>query len=196
MADPVSRYADNPYAAPPEPGPDAPGGHDAARMDEGLLVVPHGVTFPPLCVKCAAHEPLTHRTQAFAYAPAWARLFGVLLMVLVQRRSTLVLPLCPRCDAAWKRWNVISRVGFLGPLLALVFLGGVLFARGDADAGNGVFGLALVAGLVGGTVSLRFRRQYVVFATRINERETWLRGVHETAMRAATTRPPSPARAN
>ena len=177
---------DNPYA-PPVHEPEALGASKRARVLGPILILGNGCELPPVCVKCGTTEALRSRKQLFVYAPAWARLFGEFVIVFVQKKSRFVLPICAPCQGAWRRWNALAVLGLFAPLGLLAVSGSVLSSRTVPTGVVTAFLLAIPFGILAWSGVLRARAKRVVIATRIDREETWLRGVHEAARRAATT---------
>lgn len=189
MTGPPEPY--NPYAPPlHEPGALGTGAH--ARVLGPLLILGNGSTLPPLCIKCgtsggAGHltGELASRDERFLYAPAWARLLGPIVRLFVQKRSRFVLPICARCNATWRRWNAIAVLGVLSPLGMLAVSATMVASPRGTDPSSTAFMLAIPVCMLGLSAVFRLRARHVVLATRIDRDETWLRGVHADAMRAA-----------
>jgi hypothetical protein len=174
---------ENPYA-PPLHEPGALGASGRARVLGPILIVGNGYQFPPLCVKCGTTDALEARRQLFVYAPAWARLFGAFMIVMVQKKSRFVLPICAPCQTAWRRWNALAVLSLFAPLGLLAASGSVLSSRTVPGGAVTSFLLAIPFGILAWAGVLRGRTERVVTATRIDREETWLRGVHEAARKA------------
>jgi hypothetical protein len=178
----------NPYA-PPAPGvqgafPQAPYGPQAfARVDGEHFVVANGSHLPALCVKCGSNGPLETRKMVFTYVPPWARLFGALIMLAVQKKSTFLLPICRPCNGVWRKWNFFAFLGLVLPMLAIGLVMLVLVVALNLDPG--VLFVAVPAGLIGMIVVFLLRKKHVVLSTKVDKVETWLRGVHEHHVRMA-----------
>jgi hypothetical protein len=180
----------NPYAPPQhEPGkPGAPSYPVRGRMIGDILVMPNnGGAFPALCVKCGTSEGLTVRSQRFSYVPPWARLFGALLLLMLQKKSRFDLPICAPCNTRWRTWNAVMGLGLVGVVAAMLVWGALAAPRGrDGDAAWGFFlGAAVIFGVF--VVAGRKRTKHVVVATFIDREETRMRGVHIDVMRAASS---------
>ena len=179
----------NPYApyAPPPPG----GGYNQAtalptglRAEGALLVVPNGAPLPPICLKCAATQPIEWRAQKFSWVPPWARMFGALIQVFVVKRSRLNIPLCAACNRRWKMWTLLAALAWL-PGVFLLVVGGALSSMDLDDFGAVV---AVLGGLllVGFIVVIVLRQKRIIGAAKIDKTHTWLRGVHAQALQATT----------
>lgn len=185
--------AQNPYAAPQAPV--MPAGYapafSPARVDGKNLVVANGSTFPAVCLKCGTMHAVGWRDQKFQYVPRWAVLFAFWIQMLVAKRSRFQLPLCQPCGARWKKWNLMAGLSWL-PGAGIWLLGGIASGAGADDAGGVLFlvgTLVLLAGLV---TALVLRNRHIIAPAKIDKTHSWLRGVHPTAMQAATSMQPYP----
>jgi hypothetical protein len=141
-------------------------------------------------VKCGVAESLELRECAFSYRPAWAQFVGAFGVVAGVRRATFRFPVCASCKALWDKWDRIAGPAFLLPAVAVVVLGLVILA---VPADSHITSFLVVVALLGVLMVCKsfaqfMRRRYVVSALRIDKHETWLRGVHELAARAALGR--------
>src|SRR4051794_16880270 len=94
----------NPYA-PPQAGPSpyygGPSAPFFARAEGENLVVSKTAFLPSVCVKCGAREPvpIQRRRTNYVFIPWYGRFFGLLGMLLTQKKATLEMPICPPCSA-------------------------------------------------------------------------------------------------
>jgi hypothetical protein len=154
--------------------------------------MPNQGTFPPLCVKCGTTERLTVRAQRFSYVPPWSRLFGALLLLMLQKKSRFDLPICAPCNARWRTWNAVMGLGLVGIVVGMLVWGALAAPRGrDGGAAWGFFlGAAVTFGVF--VVAGRKRAKHIVVATFIDREETRMRGVHIDVMRRASSSSSSP----
>jgi hypothetical protein len=80
--------------------------------------------FPALCVKCAAPGPLYGRLQAFGWFPAWTYAFfllgplpAIIVQLIVTKRATLNLPVCPSCNSRWRTARLVRTLAIVGPII-------------------------------------------------------------------------------
>ena len=175
----------NPYAppqAPVMPVGYAPGA-SVAHVEGQLLVVANGAQLPPVCLRCAATQPIVWRDQKFMYVPPWARLLGALIQVIVAKRSRLNLPLCQRCNGEWKKWNLLLALSWL-PGSLLMILGGICSSADLEAVGSAILIVGSLAFLGALVTALIMRSRRTITATKIDKTHTWLRGVAPYAMQA------------
>jgi hypothetical protein len=169
--------------------------HDVVREEGDLLVVSHGARLGGACVRCAAsgelraHFELLHHGRRWSWLVLPTSLIGLLFPSLSRRAAGVFLPVCPACDAIWRRaarahaWVVLSLV----PVSFVAFGAFALEARGalPADAGAWItlaLALAWTAGYVAAHIGRS--RRLMVTAASIEREFLSLRGVHPDARRA------------
>lgn len=129
----------NPYAPPQHQPPHQgmpyapPPGGFFARLDGKNLVLAKTAYLPDVCVKCAAQQPIIRKRRNFVFIPWYGRFFGVIGMLITQKKATMDLPLCPACaqrafKAVLTMWLVAGGLFALG--LAMIVAG----AATDTDA--------------------------------------------------------------
>ena len=110
---PPNPYAPpNPYGAPqavPYGQMGAPGGPYAAWPDGEDLAIQKEAPLPAVCMKCGSMDAPHRRNQQFVFSPPWvivvvviSPLIGAIIMLLVQKKGRLHVPLCNQCHARWK----------------------------------------------------------------------------------------------
>ncbi len=178
----------NPYAPPTtaiQPGAPGSGGF-TAYVDGDKLVVQKEAPLPPVCLKCGAHGATERRRQRFVWNPPWlivlvliSWLLGLIVMLIVQKKGALDLPLCVACAKRWKRGVLFFGLSAVGLLLSLV--AGVVAAA----ASEPIFGvLVVILALAGFIVLVVKMRGRFISSTRVDDRLIWLRGVHLDALTA------------
>lgn len=157
-----------------------------ARVEGQTLVAANGMQLPPVCFKCGQSQGIVWRDQKYQYVPPWAWYFlGWLGVLVFGKRSRFDLPVCPPCNAAWKKATLLFALSWL-PGLLLVFVGtGVWSAMDDGTVGGIVSLLGFVAMVAGLVVFGIMRLKKVVRSVKIDKTHTWLRGVHPAALQAA-----------
>jgi MFS family permease len=177
----------NPYAPPTAAiGEGLPGaGGFTAYLEGDRLVVQKEAPLPPVCMKCGSREVTERRKQLFVWNPQWAiilmlvtGLIGMIVMVMVQKKGTLHLPLCAPCARRWKTGVLFSVFGVMGMIGGLI--GGSLAIAIEPILGIGAMLGAVVALIV--LVVLGKRR--FLQATKVDERMIWLKSVHPEAAAA------------
>jgi hypothetical protein len=175
----------NPYAAPADQGP-GPGGQGPAtfRIVGKKVAFPRNTRFPSICIKCGTRDPnpLVRRMKNYTFVPWHGRLFGVIGAALTQRKATVDLPLCGRCDGRER-----SGTRALWIAVAIPFVGTASIVGGAfGDVGILLFlgVLMFVGGLLGAlivflAVSLPRR---LPLAVMIDDAEVTLAGIHPHAI--------------
>jgi hypothetical protein len=150
-----------------------------ARLDGDVLVLSHDAPLPAVCMKCGTHDDILRRYVVFSWSPAWVRYLvvcgiGLFLRLLMRVRASLVIPLCPRCNARWSA----ARAATVGGVALLV--GAVIGARvlGPNDLSRGLV-LAAIAALV--LVRLLFVRPRVLQVHHLDENAISFSGTNAVA---------------
>lgn len=105
-----------------------------ASLHHGELVVPQGAEVPGhACLVCARRDNVSPVRRDFFYVPTLALLAlllgllpGVIILVILQRRSRINCPLCPECLSGWKRATLLISlytwlIGFGLPIGATMY---------------------------------------------------------------------------
>jgi hypothetical protein len=177
----------NPYQPPqamPLPGGPGYAGFAAFRVDGKKLAFPRDVFLPGACVKCGVVNPtpLVRRRKNYVWAPWYGRFFGVIGQLITQRKASVELPLCARCDGRYR-----SGLRVLWVVVGAFLLGMVLIFAG-ASADVGVLAIGGVVMFLGGlfaslvvflAVSIPRR---LPLAVMIDDKEVTLTGVHPQAV--------------
>ena len=186
----------NPYAPPQQQssqsGPYYPGGPAPfwARIDGANIVLAKMAFLPSVCVKCAAREPtpIGRKRKNYVFIPWYGRMFGLLGMLLTQKKATLDLPICQACAARHTQTVLITWLvtGGIVVLAALAAIGGI---AGEVPALIFVFlFLMLMAFVVPITLFLAWGRARMhPQAVHIDDHSITLTRVHPGAMEAAMT---------
>ncbi len=95
------------------------------RAEGTLMDVPvHGAAFPPVCCKCGTRSDLRARTanlvwvNPLAYLGLLGGLLPMMVLVLVlQKRARMDVPICGRCDRRWSQGVVFRYVAVVAPFV-------------------------------------------------------------------------------
>lgn len=154
----------------------------------------HGAVLPPICCKCGARHDLRGRTanlvwvNPLAYLGLLGGLFPMMILVLVlQKRATVTLPICAPCDQRWSRGIVFRYLAVVAPFV----LGLAAFYVADAlwdDVGRDVLAafavfLVLIVALPIAVVKL-VSEPRAVTAVKIDEYRAKVKGVSPELLRA------------
>lgn len=187
------------YAPPQSPIGYGPGhahgyGWSPARADGPLLDYPvHGSPLPPICCKCGTRDALRARKATITWINplAWLGALGgllplALMIAFLQKRVTIVLPICMTCDKRWTQGTILRWLSFLAPFVLAPLLGAFLglFTESDAAFGIGIcvgFVLLILMPLL--TVKLVSEPRAVI-AKRIDDHRALLKGVHPELLRS------------
>jgi hypothetical protein len=166
----------------------------AARAVGDELVVPlANAQLPPICCKCGTSAEVRGRLQKLTWSP-WLAYLGLLLGVIpgvlvvyaMQKSTTLLLPICPLCDARWSRamnrWSLAVAAPFVLPCVAAVAILVADRARSGAwlYGGLSVF-VALLA--VPALTRVKYVRPHVMWPSRIDDSAARLRGASPALLR-------------
>jgi hypothetical protein len=182
----------NPYQAPAEEGPWKPGPADGAqafRVDGKKLAFSRTTRFPSACVKCGTQEPspIVRRMKQYSFVPWYGRLFGVIGAAITQRKATVELPLCGRCDmrerSARRALWITLGITFGG--VAIILLASSIDSGAVIGLGVAMFLGGLLASLVVFLAVSLPRR--LPLAVRIDDAEVTLVGVHPRAVEYFTS---------
>jgi hypothetical protein len=146
----------NPYAPPQQQYPGAapymppPGGFFAQASGKNIVFAKTAY-LPDVCVKCAVQHPIMRRRKNYVFVPIHGRLFGIIGMLITQKKATLDVPICPACNARHSQTVLVMwLVAILPFLLGLVLIVAGAATDTDALAGFGaivMFG-TLIASLI------------------------------------------------
>lgn len=177
----------NPYAAPSDdPGTHRRRDYTARRIGLSLLVQ-KDAHLPDVCMKCGSHDVTERRKQTFAFTPQWAfmlfflagPLIAGLVMFFLQKRGTLLVPLCGDCAFRWKRARM--RLGLaIAWLIGGMLLGFVSLANDAHALGLVLFASAILAVVVVAVVN----RDAMLRALRVDKTTITLDKVHPDAIDA------------
>ncbi len=187
----------NPYAPPQQPSAPAAYSHAygapaAFQIAGPNLVAMSGAPLPDVCLKCGAQGGVVRKNRRFQWVPQWAYvvlvlslLIGAIVIMIVQKRGTLDVPLCPSCKSRWDVATLAMTGAVLGILVVLLAVG-VVAASGVLGDYGPIFALLLFgAWLVGVVVVSRvFVRARTVWAKRIENGWITVAGVHPNALAA------------
>ena len=188
------------YAPPQSPTAYGPGygygygyGWAPARAEGPLLDYPvHGAPLPPMCCKCATRDGLKgrHATIVWVNPLAWLGLLGgllplALMLAFMQKRVTVMLPICMSCDRRWTHGTVFRWLSFLAPFVLAPVIGAFLglFTESDEAFGIGIlvgFVLLILMPLL--TVKLVSEPRAII-AKRIDDHRAVLKGAHPELLR-------------
>lgn len=165
------------------------------RAEGTLMDIPvRGAVLPPICCKCGAHHDLRGRTaklvwvNPLAYLGLLGGLLPMMIMVLVlQKRAEVWVPICGRCDRRWSQGVVFRYVAVAAPFV----LGLLAFYVADAiwdDVGKDVLAsfavfLVLILALPIGVVKLVTEPRSLT-AVKIDDYRAKVKGVSPELLRA------------
>lgn len=190
----------NPYA-PPQAYPPAPyyaqppgQGSFQAWIEGDALHVEKEAPLPDCCMKCGSTQITTRRNQRFAWTPQWVFIFffvsgliALILVLVLQKKGRLHVPLCAACANRWSQGLLIMWLA-VGWLIAGIVAGGICLGNDLPEVGVPLFISAFVFLIVAGVMNRgRFLR-----AKKIDERIITLTMVHPTAMQAIVAASQSP----
>jgi hypothetical protein len=167
--------------------PTGPGRAGAfAAMVGNDLMVSKDAPLPDVCVKCGAHST-QRRRQQFVWTPPWviflmilSLLIGAIVALIVQKRGTLMLPLCDQHARAWRNANIQIALAVVGVFL-LPIVGGILTAAND----SAVFVLLALVIALGALVAVAVMgRNARVLARKVDDTSITLTKVSPDAQRA------------
>lgn len=183
----------NPYAAPSPYGAPAAVPYGAygpapyqAWPDGRDLAVQKEASLPAVCVKCGAHDAPNRRNHQFVWTPPWVFVFfavgpliGAIVMVIVQKRGRLLLPLCTACEQRWRAGAWMVGLSVLWLFVGLI--AGVALAVNDVpEIGIPIVVSAFIFLIVGVVMAQsRFLR-----AAKVDDRMIMLRDVNPIAYQA------------
>jgi hypothetical protein len=188
----------NPYAPPQQvshAGGALPGG-GYARLDGDRLVLDKSWRLPDVCVKCAATQPIVRKKKNYSFVPWHGRMFGVIGVLVTQKKAPLDVPLCPPCATRASNATIAMWLACGLPVvvsLALILGGGAADSPAAAFAGVVLLLLALVVGLV---LFHAYAKKYVLpQAVHIDKQTITLARVHphaaQSIVQAAAAPPPA-----
>jgi hypothetical protein len=176
----------NPYAPPQAPmmapahGAGPYGAAPSAHVEGKLLVAANGSPLPAMCFKCGGH-PAHWRPVKYQYTPPWAFFFlGWLGILIFSKRSSFQIPLCEQHRAEWKKWNIIAGLSWIPG--AILWMLGAVVAGVSGDVGAVLLLLGIPVFFVGLITCLILRSRKIVMPTKIDNMQSWLRGVHPTVL--------------
>jgi hypothetical protein len=175
----------NPYEAPADQGPGQSGrGPATFRILGKKVAFPRNMRFPSICIKCGVRDPspLVRRMKNYAFVPWHGRLFGVIGAALTQRKATVDLPLCSRCDARERTGTRALWIAVATPFIGTGLI--VTGAFGDVGFLTVLGVLLFLGGLLGALVvflAVSLPRQLPV-AVMIDDAEVTLSGIHPQAV--------------
>jgi hypothetical protein len=174
----------NPYAPPQQisyASGALPGG-GYARLDGDRLVLDKNWRLPDVCVKCAATHPIVRKKKNYSFVPWHGRMFGVIGVLVTQKKAPLDVPLCPPCSARASKATVAMWLACGLPVLislALIVGGGAADSPEAALAGVVLLLVACVGGLV---LFHAYAKKYVLpQAVHIDKQTITLARVHPIA---------------
>ena len=150
---------------------------DRDECGEGFL--------PPVCVRCGEAAPQS-QSQTFHWFPSAVYLalipvctlpIYVILVIVLRKQRTVLLPVCSRHRSLWLQRRVLTSLGVV--LMVLGVWSGVAFSRAleqALDSNNPII-ITSVAGLTAGLVLIGISSIGTVRPTRITERLITLKGV-------------------
>lgn len=129
-----------------------------------LIIAPLGCSFPQRCVKCNAPATATPLVRHLTWAPPFAYLalllgllLGAIIILLTQKKGTVVYGLCPTHHAERRKRVLLTwLIGLSSPVLLVAAIVAFVNTHGQQDYGAiGVaclllaLGAAIAAGIVG-----------------------------------------------
>lgn len=128
----------------------------SARAIGNQLEVPRGAHLPPICAKCGTPHGVAGHMMQFVYVPPVAYvglvagvLVGAILIQAMQKKATVVVPLCPGCHQKWKGAKLAKGLAILVPFIVLVLSFALGVALLPGDLGGGILGFGFFLFLVG-----------------------------------------------
>lgn len=179
--------APNPYGAPAAVpyGAYAPAGFQA--WPEGRdLAIQKEAPLPGVCMKCGSHDAPNRRNQQFVWTPPWVFIFflispiiGAIIMVFVQKKGRLLLPLCTPCNDRWKAGAWMLGLSVLWLIIGLI--SGIALSANDLPE---VGVPLLVSGIIFFIVGIVMAQGRFLRASKVDERMITLRDVNQVAYQA------------
>ena len=175
---PQQYYAQQgPYAQPPF----------LARLEGQNLVLSKNAYLPSICVKCAAREPtpITRKRKNYSFIPWYGRFFGVLGMLITQKKATLDLPICQPCGARASNAVLVMWLVTLGVVGLMAVTFGVASAVDSAALTLLAFAFLMACFVVPMTLFFAWARDRVMPQTTfIDDQVITLARVHPGAIEA------------
>lgn len=193
MADHIETPLAHQRPAPPTPGatpppmpsaaapPPLPGAVTPQLWKQGtVLLVPSGLPFPDVCVKCAGPAEGRRRILELRWHEQWIYLLILVALIvyavvatILNKKATLNLGYCARC-ASRRRMHLL-----IGWMIVLAGIGGIVLGIAlEHGAPAAIGGLAILAGLIWVIVAAP-----ILKPTRIDDwGNAWVKGVHPDFM--------------
>lgn len=140
--------------------------------DGTTLIVPHGTTLPPYCVKCnvPVEEPPIKRTYRWHHPLLFLIiLFNLIIYaivaLIVRKKGTIQLHFCRH--HVQRQWIAIL-------LMLVLALGGLVLLIGGGAYDRPVFAVIGIVSFILGIVAAFVSR--TLYATKIDENVLWLKG--------------------
>lgn len=128
----------------------------SARALGNQLEVPRGAHLPPICAKCGTPHGVAGHMMQFVYVPPVAYvglvagvLVGAILIQAMQKKATVMVPLCPGCHQKWKGAKLARGLAIGAPFIVLVLSFVLGIALSPGDAAGAVIGIGFLLFFVG-----------------------------------------------
>ena len=159
-----------------------------ARLEGQNLVLSKNAYLPNVCVKCAACEPMpiTRKRKNYTFIPWYGRFFGVLGILITQKKASLDLPICQPCGARASNATLVMWLVTVGVMVVT----GLMFAIASAADSDALmllaFAFLMACFVVPMTLFLAWARDRVFPQTTfIDDQVITLARVHPGAIQAA-----------
>lgn len=176
----------------------AHGGRLAFWVGDQLVVPPNGAISSSRCVLCGGTHDVGFKQKDFNWVPPWCYLFllvgllpGAIICTIMQKKSSVALPICPTCRSAWTTATAVAWLfgifGIVGCPWAGVYIGMQIDSR-DGGPFGGIAGFfAWLVGIVLLQVLWGARTQ--VSCKRIDDQGTWLKLPNPAAVQSSASMP-------
>lgn len=175
------------YAPPPAPGaiwghPGAPPLPPPFAVGELLDIPVYGAALPHLCAKCGGTHELRGRMELLSFTPSAAYLGlllgalpGLVLIAVLTKKTTTIIPLCVACD---QRWTSARRWWGLSVFLPLPLLIASWWLSVDYGAGPLLAFLPFLVSAVAGPTLVKYLllRRRTLWLTRVYDQRALLAG--------------------
>ncbi|GEM_PF-2043702 len=170
------------------------GNRSASWVGDRLVVPPNGRIASSCCVICGGVESGGFKQVDFTYVPSWCYLFllagllpGAIICTIMQKKSSLALPICPSCRSAWSTATAMSWLfgilGLVGCPWAGVYVGNQIDPRDGGALGGFAGFFAWLIGIL--LIQVLWVARTRVSCKLIDEQGTWLALPNAAAVQAS-----------
>jgi len=174
----------------------AQGNRAAFWIGDRLVVPPNGGISHSRCVICGDTQNVGFKQKDFTFVPSWCYIFllvgllpGAIICTIMQKKSSVALPICPRCRSSWTSATAVSWLFGLFGLVGCPWAGfyiGTMIERRDGGLFGGFAGFfAWLIGIV--LIQVLWMTRTSVSCKRIDEQGTWLALPNPAAIQAAAS---------